>query len=306
MKKIFFIVIGLYLSVSGIIILIKDKDYIDSIEILSIKKDYARIITDNEPIDIPVYISSENSFFTSSDNIVDARILSDFDEVEIKISQIKNQKQVVTYNNKQYYLYYYEIDLNNVYTLGLKLDFINANISLTYNNDETLNLEIGDLSLLFHEITGSNHLDYSRMYSVHDQDAIIGIYIEMINKTGQEITIKSIDVLNNNMFLNLNKAKIVYEPLNHLQPIDEIIPGFQNLVTEFPNPQDFSFKHNNAIFIPINYLNTFNYINRFPLMISYEYNNTIYDYIIDDYLFYSQISDLYNGLFEIQTYQYHY
>lgn len=306
MKKLFFIVIGLYLSISGILVLVKGREDVDSVEILSVKKDYARIITKDESIDVPVYVSAEKTFFTTKENIIDARIESDYGEVEIDISQIKNQKQKVTYEGQVYYLFYYEINLADVHTLGLRLELINANIVLTYMNDEVLNLEIGDFNLLFHEISGSNHINYARMYSIHDQDVMIGLYIELINNTGQDINIVSIDILSDKMHLNINDAKIVYEPINHLQSIEDIIPGYKNMVTEFPDKNEFSFKHNTALFIPMNYLNAINYLNRFPLMISYEYNDTIYDYIIDDYLFYSHISDLYNGLYEIQAYQYHY
>ena len=223
MKKIFFIVIALYLTISGLIILLKGKDNIDFVDILSIKKDYARIITENETIDIPVYLSSEESFFTTIDNVIGARIEADLNEVEIEITEISNQKQVVTYQEKRYFLYYFTIGFSGVSTPGLKLDFNNANICVTYNNDEILELELGDLNILFHEIKGSNHLNYSKMYSIHDQNAIIGIYIDFINKTGQDINLLSIDVLNDKMFLNLDKTIRVYETLNHIQAIDKII-----------------------------------------------------------------------------------
>jgi len=280
MKKIFFIVIGLYISISGLIILFKDKESNDYVEILSIKKDYARIITENETIDIPVYISSKISFFTTKDNIIDAKIESELDEIEIEITNIENQKQKVTYQEKTYFLFYFEVSFNDLHTLGLKLDFSMANIVLTYVNDEILSLELGDMNIIFQEIYGSNHLNYSRMYSIHDQDAIIGLYIDFINKTGQDIKVMSIDVLNKNMYINLNKARILYEPLNHIQVIDEILPGFKSIVSEFPQQGDFIFKENTSLFIPIQYLNDFNYINRFPLLIRYEYNDKVYDYII--------------------------
>ncbi len=287
-------------------ILLKDKDHIDMVEILSIKKDYARIMTKGETIDIPIYISEENTFFTRKENIVDARIESEKDQLAIQIAKIKNQKQRVTYQNKTYYLFYLEINFDDVYTLGLKLGMLNSNMIIDYNNDESLTLELGDINLLFHEISGSNHIDYSRMYSIHDQDQIIGIYIELINQTGQNINLLSIDLLNEKMHLNLNDAKIVYNHLNHLKTLEEIIPGYQSIVSDFPAPKAFSFTHNTALFIPMNYLNTYNHLNRFPMMISYEYNGNLYDYIIDDYLFYSHVSDLYNDLYDIQTYQYHY
>ncbi|QWB99328.1 hypothetical protein KHQ88_03970 [Mycoplasmatota bacterium] len=306
MKRIFIIFIGLYIIVSTAVVFIVDHDLDKEIEILSIQKDYARMLTEDETIDIPIYISKEKSFFTSVDNIIDAKILSESDEISIEIKEIKKEEKTVFYLDKEYYIYYFMLDLNSVFTLNLKLDFKDALLFLKYNNEEELTLDIGHINIMFSDVYHFNHIDYTRLYSINHMNSIVGIYIELVNKTGETVFINHIDTLNNHMLVNINDSKIVYEPLDHLKNIDNIIPGYDNIVTEFPIQKPISFKHNTAFFMPINYLNQFNYIIRFPLIINYKYNDEIYNYIIDDFMFYHYGDDLEYGLYEVSHYQYHY
>lgn len=306
MKKTFTILIIAYIVIALALFIFFGRQKDNEIFMMSIEKDYARLLTDNETIDIPLYISQESTFFTDEANIIDSRIISETDEIKIKIKDIKNKNQRVSYEEKQYFLYYLECDFSEVYSENLKLSIINAQLKLTYENEEVLLLDLGDVMLMFKNLEQVSHIDFNRLYSLHDQDTMVGIYIEIINKTNQSIKIHDVEILNENAKINLNGAKISYEAPNYLVSTNEILKDHQLVVDEFEANDTFNFTHDTSIILPIQYLNEIQHLNRFPLIIHYEYNNLMYTYIIDDYLFYNHISDLYNDYYEVQHYHYSY
>ncbi len=306
MKKSFLIIIISYITIAALVLIFFSKDQANDISIMSVKKDYSRVITKNETIDLPMYISQESTFFTGKDNIIDARILSDVDEIKIDIINIKNQKQKITYDSETYFFYYIEIGFSNVYSENMILNMVSAYLQLTYLNEEILKLDLGNVSLMFNDLNQTSHIDFNRMYSIHDQDAIIGIYIELVNKTNQSITIHSIDCLNNDININLNHINIAYDEPNYQTEPNTLFNNYDVIKDEFEENSPYLLTNNTHIILPVQHLTEYNYINRFPLIIHYEYNQEMYTFIIDDYLFFNHLSDLYNDYYDIEKYQYNY
>lgn len=306
MKKFFFIIITVYIGLMITMIIIDDHHSVDHIDMMSIEKQYARVLTPEETIDIPLYISQEKTFITDHKNIIDARIINDQEELKVKIHAFSSQSQKVTYEETSYYFYYIQVGFEEIYSENLRLSLTSSKLKLTYVNEEVITIDIGDIYLLFHDLEQTSHIDFTRMYSIHNDQAMTGIYFEIVNKTNSEIKIIDIDPLIDQIQLDIDHIKVIQEALNKDAMIDDYLPGYESITDYFSSMNDFSFRYSSKLIIPIKHLQEYSFINRFPLIITYQYLNENYTYVIDDYLFYQHFSDLYNHHESIRTYQYHY
>jgi len=277
-----------------------------TIDMISIKKDYARVLTETETIDIPFYITSSKSFMTDTDNVIDARILSEHNEVSVSIQAFKHHDTQTLYEGKTYHLYYISLDFSSIYTKHLQLDFPSASLVITYQNDDSIELDLGHMNILFHDLDQANHLDLKRMYSIQDNDLMTGLYLELDNQTGQTIIIHSIKTLNQHMLVNINHAREIYFYEGYIDSIFDVYTDYEPIIQSDNTTGALVIHQDTNLILPINYLLKESYLNRFPLVIEYTYQEKHYTYIIDDYLFYEHISDFYEDLHDIETYQYHY
>ncbi|MCF7923544.1 MAG: hypothetical protein K9L64_00375 [Candidatus Izimaplasma sp.] len=309
-KKIFFIVIIIYIAISGILLYVNKTKPTDEISLLAVKKTYSRLITDEEVIDLPIYITQEKSFLIDKENILDARIGDKYNELEVNIKEIKNANKMINYENTQYYLFYFQIDFSEVDISNLELNFINSTLYLSYINDELVELDIGKINLLFRTIDNPNHLDFSRMFSITNKEdeynVIKAIYLELDNRTGENIIINEISFLNNELKANIEQIKSINFMPDYNSDFKDLMPQFNTLTTEFINNKTFNLINKQNLLIPINHLEEWQYINRFPLIIKYTYNDISYEYIIDDFLFFSSINDIENENYEKSIYKYLY
>lgn len=306
MKKAFFIIIGGYILIGAIIIMISENDHNSVIDILSIKKPYARLLTEDETIDIPIYYTEDQSFLTEVDLIDRAYISSDRDEVEVEVIDIKNQLESIQYDEKIYHKYYIEISMQALYNKGLKLNLKDATLNIDYNNDVKMGYKIGDMIVLFDDLNQPNQIDFNRMYGIYDDEAITGIYLSLMNKTGESIELTSIDCLSQDIKINLDKSQFVYQTEDYISNISSYVPEYEPVIEHFSDSSSITMNHDVQLLLVIEHLNTRHHINRFPLIINYRYHEQDYQYIIDDFIFYDTISDFYDDQYDIETYQYQY
>jgi hypothetical protein len=295
-----------FLLISSAIILFFANEVDKEIDILSVKKDYARVLTEDEVIDIPIYLTSDQSFISSTNNITQTKIVSDLDQVSVEIRDVLIQDQSVQYDTKEYYLFYFRVDFSSIYSKNLRLDMPSAEMQITYNNDEVFSFELGDMQILFHDFDQYNHIDFNRMYATYHQGAISSIVLDVENKASQHIKITKIETLNHQMKFNLSDARIMNSLTSHIDTLDGILPNYQPIVDYMPIQNSLMLYQDTQYILPIKHIQDLSYLNRFPIIIHYQYNDIDYVHIIDDYIFFNPISDLANNTYEIQQYQYHY
>jgi hypothetical protein len=306
MRRTFLTVIFGFILISSVIVYYFADDVDQEIHILSIKKDYARVLTEEEVIDIPIYLTSNQSFITSINNITQTMIISEQDQMSVEISDIVLQDHRVIYDTKEYYLFHFSVDFSNLYSKNLSLDMPSAKLKINYDNEEEFSFDLGDVQILFHDFEQNNHIDFNRMYATYKQGSISSIVLDIENKTSQHIQIKNIETLNHKMKFNLSYARIKNSYSEHLDTIDDILPDFQIIVNQKPQQASITLYQDTQYILPIQHIEALSYLNRFPLIIHYQYNHTDYIHIIDDYIFFKPISDLVNNTYEIEQYQYHY
>jgi hypothetical protein len=288
MKKVFLIIISLFLIIGTILILTIDEKN-EVIDYFTMPQNYSRLMTEDEILSFSLFISEKNTFITDKQNITSASLKGNLNEVEVDITSI---------------------DLIEENTLYQDIDFFieETKLILNYVNEECIELDIGNLYLSFREINQSNHLDIVNMLGlinkIEGEKYILGIIVKFDKFTSEEIIIKSVSS-NNNVFkislgdLYEGEIKLASDTL-----IEEIIPGYYDLMTI----KDQNLLLNDELYylIPLIYQGNFEKLYRFPLTITYIYNETEYELIIDDYLFFDEMIRLDDYDENIRKYQYNY
>ena len=290
MRKVFLLVLILFSALSIFLISI-DKDIPESISIISFTKEYSRIITPEEIVSIPIYISDSNTFIIDNDLIESASLENSYNKLAIESIDIRSTNYVEEYESTNYSLYFFDISFTPTLVTDYFMDFSSAYLNLIYLNQDNISIEIGNLYLQFSEITNNNHIDLFRMYALtsinNDIEFISGIILGIENFTGDEIVINNIEFGTNKLLSGLNEVKLLNEPPNYDEDIN-ILLGYQY---DFYQTEtiDLSFILNpdKLLLVPIKYIVNPLDINRFPLIISYKYLDVNYIYTIDDFQFFS-------------------
>ncbi len=305
MKRVFGLVLAVFLTVS-IILLAYEKDIITEVSIITFTNSYSRLITSTkEAVSIPVYLSSEDSFLVEPDSIDNTSLISEEFTLETKINEIRNSGQSEELEGITYYLYYYDITFPNLNETNYFLESDDVNLIITYQNGDSITLEIGDLHLRFDEIVETGYLELYRLYSLASPDEALimkGIVVGLRNKSINEIEIISMDIGYDQCRLDLGNA-------NYLEGVpssySDILAAFGE--SEFiDNPTAFSLNHDQLIWIPLSYLSDGIGINRFPMVINYSYQGQTYEYLVDDFQFFSSNHSLEGNYGKLREFIYHY
>lgn len=305
MKKVYFSIVFGYIIISMLVFIIIDNHDVKEVDMLLLEKDYARVLTENETIDIAFYLTKRDSFITDKTLISSAYLSSDIDEAAVDILEISDESETIVYQDQTYHKFFITLSLNSIFSQGLRLDFEGVELKLLYENDVEMAFYLGNIHVLFHSLSQPNHIDFDRLYSIHD-GAMTGLYISLKNKTDELIEITSIETLVSGMTLDIGSSQRIYQTNDRILSINAYMPDYQPIRDSFSEGQSYYMNQDVDLLIPLQYIKALKYINRFPLLINYSYHDQMYMYVIDDFLFYDTISDFYKGHFHVNTYHYNY
>lgn len=306
MKKLFFWIIGIYLVVGSILILTM-KEKVDIVNYFTIKQNYSRLMTENETLFVSLFIDSDKSFITHTQNIVSSSLKNEDSLIAVDILRIDKSDEDIVYSGRNYSLYNIEIDFTQVKVTNLFLGMKDCMLAINYVNEVSLALEIGDVWLDFREISPSNHFDYNNLYAVindlEGSEYITALVFRFESMTNYPIIIKNIRTVDSNISFDLNNVYMSEEKIAPQALMSELIPDYE-MFNEV-DQGEFSLENELYYLIPLVYREK-NKIYRFPIIIDYSYNDSDYTLIIDDYLFFDEMIDLNEQSDKIREYQYHY
>ena len=307
MKKGFLIVILLYLIAGTILVLTIDEKS-ETIDYFTMPQYYSRLMTKDENLSFSLFISESSTFITDKQNITSASLKGNPNEVKVDIASIDLVEENIEFQDNLYYLYSIKISFSSVELNDMDFLIEEAKLILNYVNEECIELDVGNLYLSFREVNQSNHLDIVNMYGlinkVEEEKYILGIIVKFDKFTSEEIKIKSITSNNNVFMISLGDCYKSESKLESDALIEEMIPGFYDLNTE--KDEDLLLNEDLYYLIPLIYQENLEKLYRFPLTITYVYNETEYELIIDDYLFFDEMIRLDDYDENIRKYQYNY
>lgn len=309
MRRWFFLIIGAFI-VGGFILIWSSSDKENTVELLTVARPYARVITkQDETISIMVYSSTTDSFLLEPNAIDKASIRTNTTRLSVRILHIEDLNHHEDYMGQTYHQFQYEIGFNYEMSSEEVFSLEEAILSITYINGETIELEIGDLYLLFHEVAYSEHLELYRLYAMtqvlNEMEYTSGIVIGLNNLTDSPIKITSISNLVSGMQFDLFDACMIDDSINIHTPIDELLTNEFNLFAVNQQESEIEVVNNHLLLVPLQY-EALKQVGRFPLVITYQYQDQTYQYLIDDFMFYQTNRSLEdeNGNIRQCVYQY--
>lgn len=272
------------------IVLTRIKDD-EQLSIITSPKIYSLYQTsDNETFRISLLTSKANSYHFDRDYIFDSAITSDDESyLPLEIKSITAANYEIEINE----IMYQEIIIECYVPFNMEDETIaieNAFLELTYDQDETLKLDIGEFNLLFKN-ESNPFLTLGNLYTTHQTidgfDTVGSIVLELGNLSNKSITITKVSILSTSAVAN---AKYIQKTMD-LPPSDmklnDILEENYDFF-EFKDKRiqiDLNPSNQAAIIIPVAYIGSIRHIERFALIIYYEDQKREYQMIIDDFPF---------------------
>lgn len=311
MKKIYGLLIFLYLGIAVVLIILAPKRK-TTIQIAVKEGVYSQVLTDaDERFEILIYMTENDSFLTTKSAIIDARLMSEESEMAMTIDTIDNLDRVVDYQNQVYHVFRYVFDLSEFAIDTLKMDFSHATLQMTYENNAVIELEMGEVHLLWDFMTEETDFDFFRLsglYGIHQEKNVLeGIMIGFDRFIQEEIIIHSISCGINVVHFNLDHA-LFYDEIGDDSSLYETLePNFNPFDNTVMNDAySWEVIPSKLYAIPLNYQEKFIDLWRFPLIITYEKNQEVKQMVIDDFMFRTETIQLAEELSDVFTYQYRY
>ena len=310
MRKFFFGVVFLFIVIS-LIVLHLDKPSKSMVHLLTVYKDYSRIITKpEETISIPIYSDYEDTFLLDKEAITSSYISNEINSLEIKIDNIRKTEDINKLDEETYTLYYIDISFPYNLTSEQIIDISDCKLSLTYINDESIDLEIGNMYLMFNPIEENNQISLYRMFALtnfyNGKEFISAIVFGLTNMTCENIKITEIDNNIQTMNLDIDEAKFIDEINNVHESIESIIRHEYNPIGIISFSTSIDLINDKLLVVPIKYEDVIQTTNRFPLIIKYIYQDKEYSYIIDDFMFFETHNTLEDYYGSIREFIYNY
>lgn len=280
-----------------------------SFNILSIEREYNKVITDSEDtLKIPLYLEKKDSFLTDKKRVTKVSFSSDDYKLETNIISIENTSRI-EYKDKKYYEFYYEVSFLSYDSFSEPIFLENAYMNISYDNGNQMSYKIGNMNLYFNSDITDTNLTITDLSSVcnivNNVDTIVGINIT-IRSNVNNITLKSIKI--KNKFYDLDNSFYLKTELNTRDNLTSFYKNYEyTTISISNNPIDVLLNAGDTFtaFIPIKYLNNIRYLDSFPLYISYDRLDNSYAYVMNDFTFLNKNTfGSRNGLTEYE-YNYH-
>jgi|GEM_PF-2670355 len=291
MKRWFLIAFGAYMLLFAAMFLITGNTS-KSVTILSVRETQSRLIdADEDSLDLGFYISDSDTFITDQTNIVGSSLKGNSSEMAVEVAGISIDMEPVRYRTETFFPIRLTINFQEVRIPGSEVVFADAALVLEYRNGASFDLELGNLTLLFSDVTSPLHFDFNRLYAVmgdtEGRDYVAGIVIGMDCFTLGEIEIDRIDCGIEAVAIKLGSATILDAAPSFDSDLETLVPGFDPYSDAMPSDSELMVGGAKYLFVPFGYPEGIDAtIKRFYIVIDYEYFDQGYEFIIDDFVFY--------------------
>jgi len=307
MRRSFIAIVAGFILIS-VILLSFEKELSNEISILTFSSNYSRLITqDQEIVSIPVYLNSDRSFLTTIEAVESASLDANQNILETEIVDIRYSEYSDYLEGDEYFLYYFDLIFPNSNITNYFIELDNAYLDVIYENGDLISLEVGELNLRFSDIDSPGYIEMYRMYALTDDEtgSTCGIVIGLRNKTISEITVNRIDVGYSDNVIDLGQTSYLDEEPSSCETVDALGIGL-DYEREYDTSSIFGLNQDKLLWLPIRYTEGYELINRFPLVIGFHYQDGEYEYLIDDFQFFTSDHTLVGNYGKLREYIYRY
>lgn len=282
--------------------------HVDTFEVMTIPHSYSYVSTysDDDQMDILVYVSSKNSYITKKENVKNAYVKSsnEQDVLKVDLIDILDQDSQMKVYGHIFYLYKFSFDLSFKTSTEYELAINDAVLMMDYGNKE-INLQLG--SFYYYKIPyygdESNNLIVTSLKPVlgylGDNKTICGIRVGIRNNSSDAITIKGIKLLDPNIYASLDEIKVIDTEIGGLETMSSILGYNYEIRSKEVNEGVIDLTINKKteieVIIPVKYLDDYP-INSLGFIISYQEKNSsdIIKYYYDDFVFFNSMKETYD------------
>ena len=248
----------------------------------------------NETFKISVLMNRNDTYHLNPEYIHKS-VIKDGDEyVPVKIEIIEVSSDQTTVSDESYYLVNFVTSLQ-IESNDHSIEYDNASLEITYENDMTLDIYIGELNYLFKENTNdlSLYTLQGTFGEVNNVNTVTGVAIELMNQSDYNLLIKRVDIysndvsFNNDYFIEKNRKIDMFEDVS-----DVLLTNSYDFTSYESKEQHYSILEGQMkrFYIPLLYNDEIKYISRFVIIVTYEINGIEQAYYIDDFIFMDRIN----------------
>lgn len=285
-KYLYFIIIvfSIFLGIS--ILTAKEKPLI----IITSPKVYSMKHTElNETFGISVLMNRNDTYHLNPSYIRSSSIIDGDNQLPINIEKIELLNDQIEVENESFYVVKFLVNLQ-LESNDHFIQYENATMEITYQNDKTIDLYIGELNYLFKE--NSNDLSLYNMHGTFGEvssiNTVTGVSLELMNRSSDNIIIKRIDIaskdvsFNNGYLIEQHREIDMFESVNDVLLVESYdFSGFESGESQHPIFEG----QMKQFYIPLIYRDEIKYISRFSLIVTYEIDGIDKEYYIDDFIF---------------------
>ena len=284
------IIIGIIaLSFIALVVIILSSKVPKSIDITTFESAYNVVqFSDEENIEIPIFISMEDSYIINKDNVISSKIKNDQDSIAFNINRIVDTEEKALIKNKRFHKYI--LILNPVLKLedDFTLEIDNAILEINYSQGINININIGSFSYYYYSTSG-NDLSISKLkglVNTYTDKLLVGVQIGLKSNTDDVIKITNIKALDTNVIL-AKSSIVLNKDFTQGAKIDDFLGYTYDPYGDFED-RDFNIildKEYN-LFIPLKYKKDI-LLNKLGFLIEYEINGVTKYFCIDDFIFFN-------------------
>ncbi len=260
------------------------------------------LIKDKEPLTLTTspYIYSYK--YTTETEYFHVKLLSN-DRDSYYVLQESIDKLQLTYNEETIPLLLKEIKVYETETdqflidLSLQvafhsndyyIDYPQAYLEITYTNNKEVSLYIGEFNFLF-KSENTSDLDFMNLSATYQEvdgiNTVSGIVIDLVNKSGNNIIIKDIDILSSSTHINNDYIIEVFDPVDSFIDMATFLDQDYSFFDYEKEPLDLFMQayEQKKLIAPLIYNGDISFIHRFVLIITYIDGTEEKTYIIDDF-----------------------
>ncbi|MDD3841870.1 MAG: hypothetical protein WC088_01175 [Candidatus Izemoplasmatales bacterium] len=292
MKRVALVLVMSFFIVA-VVLLIVAKPQTKTVSILTVAHEYSRLIASNEEtVGIVIFANQKDTFLTDQTCISGVKIYDQDREMAVSIASIEMLDNQIVYNSQLYYAFRFNFKLVDLSGSTAELSFFDATLEISYINSHQLAFIVGNINLIYNDLSDSNHIDMFRMYAIINSidgiSSLAGIIIGISTRNQAPVVLTDMTIFTTNAKLDWENAMVVNQPPSPKEIVPSILQceEYDFVVSSFASmTNDINVIDEVLIFIPIQYRGKLGYLYRFPIRISYMVGNQSYQYYIDDFLF---------------------
>lgn len=247
--------------------------------------------SDTEYFNLTMLVNDKDTYYFNEDYITNVYLSSDSEDIiPLNLTEIKKSNDYYIYDSIEYNYIDFMLEIgfdSDDYLIKLEKAYLN----ITYSNGGEIVLYIGEFNYYFKE-TFTSDLGISNLLATNELIASIdtasGLFLKLDNLSEYNIIINKIELGSASIKANNFYLKEIYEIPEYSETPEEVLSiADYNFEIYGETEKDILLRKNNEImlYVPFSYSGEIPYLYRFYIIVHYEMDGVLKEFVIDDFPF---------------------